>query len=106
MRQSVEEREGKQDKDVRDMLALIIDEAAHIVFTRMNSPRSSLPESLGGVAEELGYRDFTAEPDLKRALAAAREAAGADDLICVCGSFYLAGDARKLLRETPAEAKA
>ena len=95
-----------QDKDVRGMLALITDEAAHIVFTRMNSPRSSLPESLGGVAEELGYRDFTAEPDLKRALAAAREAAGADDLICVCGSFYLAGDARKLLRETPAEAKA
>ncbi|NQT18783.1 MAG: bifunctional folylpolyglutamate synthase/dihydrofolate synthase [Planctomycetes bacterium] len=95
-----------QDKDVSGMLRLIIDEAAHIVFTRTNSPRSALPESLGASAEGLGYRDFTPEPDLKRALAIARELAGADDIICVCGSFYLAGDARKLLRETPAETTA
>ena len=91
-----------QDKNVRAMLQLVTREAAHIVFTRMNSPRACSPELLGARAQVMGYRNYTAEPDIERAIAAAEELATDDDLICVCGSFYLAGDARKLILETHA----
>jgi len=84
------------------MLQLVAGEAAHIVFTRMNSPRACSPELLAARAQVMGYRSYTIQPDIRRAIAAAEDMATDDDLICVCGSFYLAGDARKLILQTHA----
>ena len=91
-----------QDKDIDTMMQLIFGEAAHVVFTRMNNPRACSPETLGARAASLGFRDYSVEPDMKQALATAEGMASQDDLVCVCGSFYLAGDARKLLLMTHA----
>jgi len=91
-----------QDKDVDAILRLLAADASHIVFTQMNNPRACSLDTLAAKAERLGYTDYTAEGDLATALRRAEQLAGAHDLICICGSFYLAGDARKLLKDAAA----
>ena len=86
-----------RDKDVATMLRLICSDAQYVVFTRMNNPRACLPEELAEAAGKLGVASVTTRPDIGSAIAAAEAFAREDDLICVCGSFYLAGDARALL---------
>jgi len=89
-----------RDKDIDTMVRLICREAAHVIFTRMNNPRACPPDELAAAAERLGFANCTTRPDVGSAIAAAEALAHADDLICVCGSFYLAGDARALLTST------
>jgi dihydrofolate synthase/folylpolyglutamate synthase len=86
-----------RDKDVAAMLQLIKPEAARVVFTTMNSPRAVAPDELVATARSIGVDNCTSHAHLDDALAAAGQIASEDDLICICGSFYLAGDARKLL---------
>jgi len=87
------------DKDIDDMLRLLLPEASHVVFTVMDNPRASDPHNLAERAEALGFKRYTVQPVIAEALKTAQSMASPDDLICVCGSFYLAGDARKLLVE-------
>ena len=86
-----------RDKDVRGMLQCLLGRFDEIAFTRyVENPRSVPPEELAALAKELDGRDHPVFPDPAAAWAAIRPLAGPNDLICITGSFYLAGEMRRV----------
>ena len=86
------------DKDFRVTLPRIAKLADKIVFTRLEYERSALPEQMVKMLPSELQNRTECENSLNRALAKAAEIAGPGDLICIAGSLYLIGEARKLLR--------
>ncbi len=85
---------GSSDKDLAGMLGVLGPSFSHIYLTRFSiSPRGVPPEQLAGFSSV----PHTLCPTPKAAWAAARAAAGTDDLICITGSVFLAGELRSLL---------
>ena len=93
-----------EDKDIPEMLSRLILGGDKIIFTRAKgNARSAFPEDLQRMfTEQCGKMSQTADT-LQDALRLATRAVGRDDLICVTGSFYLAGEARKLLMDQKAK---
>lgn len=87
------------DKDIDTMLEQIGRGADKVIFTRAaDNPRATDPAELQRRFEEVHGRMSQVEPTLKDAINTAARAVGRDDLICVTGSFVLAGEAKALLR--------
>lgn len=85
------------DKDIDGMLAEIARGADKVIFTRASStPRAADPADLAARFEKLTDAAAHSEPTLRAAINAAAQAVGGNDLICVTGSFYLAGEAKRL----------
>jgi dihydrofolate synthase / folylpolyglutamate synthase len=88
------------DKDVKSMLSKIALGADKIIFTRSaGSGRAMDPRELHRRFGELSSKMSQVAKGLPEALAIAQRAVGRDDLICITGSFYLAGEAKKLVME-------
>ena len=80
------------DKPHADILRVLAGYFDHFHLCRYgNNPRSVPPEKL---AAEVPEGRFTVHATSGEAWAAARAAAGADDLVCVTGSVFLAGELR------------
>jgi dihydrofolate synthase/folylpolyglutamate synthase len=85
------------DKDVAGILHVLAGHFDHFFLTRFRSnPRSTPPEKL---AEWLGDRPRTLFQAPEEAWQAARGQAGPNDLICITGSVFLAGELRSLARQ-------
>ena len=85
----------QQDKDVMGMLHHIKLGADKAIFTQTGSPRSCDPQELASMyVEHTGKMAQTAD-SLAEALEIAERAVGTDDLICITGSFYLVGLAKR-----------
>jgi dihydrofolate synthase/folylpolyglutamate synthase len=80
------------DKDVDGILSELAPKASFIVFTRASSPRACAPEELVERWQRLSPIEALACEPPEDALTLARRRAQPDDLLCVTGSFYLAGD--------------
>lgn len=94
-----------QEKDVRGMLALLLDKFDTVVFTRyQNNPRGVPPGRLRRVAAGLTGRQYTVCVGPAEAWDAVRSEAGAEDLICVTGSFFIAAEMRHEIAARPARA--
>lgn len=92
------------DKDIDGMLEEISRGADKIVFTKSSvNPRAADPEVLRARYTELTGKMAQVEPDVRSAINTAARAVGRDDLMCVTGSFYVAGEAKKLLSEKASE---
>jgi dihydrofolate synthase/folylpolyglutamate synthase len=88
------------DKDVKTMLSKIALGADKIIFTRASgNPRAADPRELLRRFAEISPKMAQAAKTLPDALSIARRAAHGDDLICITGSFYIAGEAKKLLTD-------
>ena len=86
------------DKDFRVALPQIARLAGIIIFTRLEYERSAQPEQLLQLLPlDLHDRVFC-ENSMKAALSKAAGLAGNNDMICIAGSLYLIGEARKVLR--------
>ena len=85
------------DKDFRLVLPRIARRAGVIIFTRLQYERSAKPEHMAQVLPEEVRDRVICDNSLDSALAKAAEIAGARDLICIAGSLYLVGEARKRL---------
>ena len=85
------------DKDVAATLTTIAPLADRIIFTRPESERSATPEQLTAIlpAEECFKAQSAAT--VAEALILAANLARSGDLLCVAGSLYLVGAARKIL---------
>jgi dihydrofolate synthase / folylpolyglutamate synthase len=84
------------DKDVSGMLDRITSGADKVIFTNVNNIRTANPEELAArYIEQYGKMAQVAET-LEEALAIAYRAVTKEDLICITGSFYLVGEAKKL----------
>lgn len=84
------------DKDVAGMLERITSGADKVIFTRVNNIRSSNPEELAARYVELYGKMAQVASSLEDALSIANRAVTKEDLICITGSFYLVGEAKKL----------
>jgi dihydrofolate synthase/folylpolyglutamate synthase len=95
------------DKDIPGMIDKIGLGADKIIFTRSSTnPRAVDPQELQRLYVERHGKMAQVEPSLKEAINTAARAVGRGDLILVTGSFYLAGEAKKLLLEAAAKKKA
>jgi dihydrofolate synthase/folylpolyglutamate synthase len=89
---------GSSDKDLAGMLEVLGPHFAHAYLTRFTSnPRGVPVDALAALAGQTDRLAFSACPTPQDAWRRALEAAGPDDLICVTGSVFLAGELRPLL---------
>ena len=89
---------ASQDKDIRGMLNVFAGRFQHAYFTRFSTnPRAVPAEQLAGMVEASANLPFTVCPAPIDAWHAARTDARPEDLICITGSVYLAGELRSLL---------
>jgi dihydrofolate synthase/folylpolyglutamate synthase len=83
------------DKDVPGMLERITSGADKVIFTRIDSIRSADPHELAARYVELYGKMAQVAENLEEALSIANRAVTKEDLICITGSFYLVGEAKK-----------
>jgi dihydrofolate synthase/folylpolyglutamate synthase len=89
---------GSSDKDLAGMFRVMAPHFAYAWLTRYtDNPRSVAPEQLAALWQAAGDAPFTRCARPVEAWRQAREAAGPDDLICVNGSVFLAGELRPVL---------
>jgi dihydrofolate synthase/folylpolyglutamate synthase len=89
---------SSNDKDVAGMFRVLSPHFAHAFLTRYTgSSRSVPPEHLAELLCASGDLPATICLTPADAYRAARAVAGADDLICITGSVFLAGELRPLL---------
>ena len=97
------------DKDIGGMAARLRADAAAVVVTAADHPRSR-PAADTAAAFPPGDPVPSVQPDVPQALAAARALAGPGDLICVLGSLFVAAEARAYIQREaggqPASARA
>lgn len=90
------------DKDISGMLGKLVAGADKIIFTRVDSIRSAEPRELAQQYTERFGKMAQVADTLPEALQIAKRSATGDDLICIAGSFYLVGQAKKLLAQRAA----
>ncbi len=83
------------DKDVSGMLERITSGADKVIFTKVNNIRSADPSELAAQYIERYGKMAQVAATLEDALAIAYRAVTKEDLICITGSFYLVGEAKK-----------
>ncbi|MFT9494782.1 bifunctional folylpolyglutamate synthase/dihydrofolate synthase [Anaerosolibacter sp.] len=86
------------DKDVEGMLGEIVPLASRIILTKPNNPRAM---ALDKLAEMIGVYGKTAKKSISisNAIQEALDCSTPDDLIVFCGSLYMIGDVRSILKE-------
>jgi dihydrofolate synthase / folylpolyglutamate synthase len=84
------------DKDVDGMLDQIAMGADKVIFTKNGTVRSADPEELAVRFEERTGRMAQFADNVGEAIRVASSVATRGDIICVTGSFYLAGEAKRL----------
>ncbi|MHC4992297.1 MAG: bifunctional folylpolyglutamate synthase/dihydrofolate synthase [Planctomycetota bacterium] len=89
-----------EDKDVPALLEKVALGGDKIIFTRAKgTPRAADPHELQQQFSDMSGKMSQVARSLPEALDLASRAVGRDDLICVTGSFYLAGESKKYLGE-------
>ncbi len=92
------------DKDIAGMLERITSGADKVIFTKVDSIRTADPEELAARYVELYGKMAQVAPTLKDAMEIATRAVTKEDLICITGSFYLVGEAKRVLAKIPPSA--
>ena len=91
-----------QDKQVSEMLRVVLPHFDRVILTRyQNNPRGVPPEELAACARQIGDLPIEVCPNPPAAWRAARESASDDDLICVTGSFFIASEMRAEWSRSP-----
>jgi dihydrofolate synthase / folylpolyglutamate synthase len=87
------------DKDITGMLKRIQFGADKVIFVPTPSPRSVDPEILAASFAEVSGKMAQLATSVQEALEIAGNAVDRDDLICVTGSFYLVGEAKRVVKK-------
>ncbi len=80
------------DKDAAGMLRALLPHAERVVFTHARNPRALPPATIASLCAQLDGPPSELEADPRRALARAREHAGAGGVVLATGSIYLVAD--------------
>ena len=86
-----------QDKDLNNILKEIVVEADSIIVTRSKNPRAATPEDLHQRIKKLCGKLPETVDNTQNAIITAKQIAFKEDLICITGSAYVAGEARQAL---------
>lgn len=84
------------DKDIDGMLNEIQLGADKIIFTKASSPRAAEPSELLLRFQEKSQKMAQVSANLVEAYNIAKHCVSRDDLICITGSIYLVGEAKRL----------
>jgi dihydrofolate synthase / folylpolyglutamate synthase len=90
-----------KDKDMRGILRRLLPIADTVTFARPRYERAADPEHLKALARSY-KQDCFVVPDVASAIQHARRQANPDDLICITGSLYFAGEVKELFGEPTA----
>lgn len=85
------------DKEIAGMLDQLMRGADKVIFTQSDSPRAADPADLAGRYEERSGKHAQVAANLTEAIRIANNAVTQGDIICITGSFYLVGEAKKLM---------
>lgn len=93
------------DKDTETVIQLLIRKGDKVFACEAPTPRTREPEEIGAMikAQKIDAA-FMAEPSVKAALEDATKEAGAGDIVLICGSLYILGDAIRFIEEKEMEA--
>ena len=83
------------DKDVEGVLKEIACIADDLIFTRTGNPRETEPEQMAVTAKRFSQHKPMVIEDIDEALKEAKIIAKKDDLVCITGSFFLAGKVKE-----------
>lgn len=86
-----------QDKDLDNILKEIVKEADSIIITRSKNPRAAAPEDVYQRVENLCGKHAETVNDVLDAVTTAKHIASREDMICITGSAYVAGEAQQAL---------
>ena len=86
------------DKNIRGILSRLLPRAETAIFTQPKYARAADPETLRRLARPYIQRHYVI-PDPRAAIQQAKLLAGPDDLICITGSLYFAGEVKELFGE-------
>jgi dihydrofolate synthase/folylpolyglutamate synthase len=81
-----------EDKDAAAMLAELLPQVDHAIYTRSQNPRSLSPGTLVSLAEKLGGPPAETVADPRAAVDRARAVAGPGGAVLATGSIYLIAD--------------
>ncbi|MBQ3427700.1 MAG: bifunctional folylpolyglutamate synthase/dihydrofolate synthase [Clostridia bacterium] len=87
-----------RDKSYDICIHTIASAASCIIATELKMDRALTAAEIKRVADNT-ETECVAEPDIKKAIKTAVGVAGKHGLVCVCGSLYLAGEARRIINE-------
>lgn len=94
------------DKDTETVIQLLMRKDDMVFACEAPTPRTRKPEEIGALIEEQKLKvDFKAEPSVRQALEDAAAAAGEKDVVIICGSLYILGDAMRFIGEKEAAAE-
>lgn len=86
------------DKDIRGMLRTLLPLAETVIFTKPRYVRAASPEMLRRLARPFLKKHYVI-PDPASAIQQAKTLADSEDLICITGSLYFAGEIKELFGE-------
>jgi len=87
-----------KDKDIRGILRRLLPLAETAIFTKARYERSAHPDDLRRLARPHIQKVYVL-PDVASAIEQAKMLAAPDDLICIAGSLYFAGEVKELFGE-------
>lgn len=88
------------DKDVGPMLRALSMAADKVIFTRAtDNLRAADPAKLAKMFSDIDGKPAMHAPDLAAAVELAKRSLTSNDVLCVTGSLYLVGDAKRLMAE-------
>ncbi len=83
-----------QDKDTETVIQLLIRKGDRVFLTEAPTPRTRKPEEIAAMIDEQKIAAVhTAEPSVTKALDAAQKEAKDGDVVIICGSLYILGEA-------------
>lgn len=83
-----------QDKDTETVIQLLIRKGDRVFLTEAPTPRTRKPEEIAAMIDEQKIAAVhTAEPSVTNALDAAQKEAKDGDVVIICGSLYILGEA-------------
>jgi dihydrofolate synthase/folylpolyglutamate synthase len=86
------------DKDIMGILRRLLPMAETAIFTRPRYSRGANPDDIRKMARPY-IQKYYVIPEAASAIQEARNLAGPDDLICITGSLYFAGEVKQLFGE-------
>ena len=93
------------DKDTETVLQLLVRKGDMVFACEAPTPRTRKAEEIGTMLESQKIKaEFKAEHSVDEALSDAAAAAGENDIVMICGSLYILGDAIRFIAEKEASA--
>ncbi len=86
-----------EDKDIAGVFREIACAADYLILTRTGNPREAEPGQMAITAKHFYHKEPMVIEDIDEALKEAKRIARKNDLICITGSFFLAGKVKEIL---------